>query len=28
LQSIGEIMPAGVVAGTRYPEKFMSALGR
>lgn len=28
LESINQIMPAGVVAGTRYPEKFMSALNR
>jgi len=28
LQSINEIMPAGIVSGTRYPEKFMSALNR
>jgi aryl-alcohol dehydrogenase-like predicted oxidoreductase len=26
LQSIEAIMPAGIVAGTRYPEKFMSHL--
>lgn len=28
LQSINEIMPAGIVSGTRYPEKFMSTLNR
>ena len=28
LQSIEAIMPVGVVSGTRYPERFMSALGR
>jgi aryl-alcohol dehydrogenase-like predicted oxidoreductase len=28
LQSIEAIMPAGIVSGTRYPEKFMNALGR
>ena len=28
LQSIEAIMPAGTVAGTRYPEKFMNALNR
>ena len=28
LKSINEIMPAGVVAGTRYPERFMSTLNR
>lgn len=28
LKSINEIMPIGVVSGTRYPEKFMSALNR
>lgn len=28
LQGIEEIMPAGVVAGTRYPEKFMNAVER
>lgn len=28
LQSIEAIMPAGIVAGTRYPEKFMGSLGR
>lgn len=26
LQSIEAIMPAGIVAGTRYPERFMNAL--
>jgi aryl-alcohol dehydrogenase-like predicted oxidoreductase len=28
LRSIDAIMPAGIVSGTRYPEKFMSTLGR
>lgn len=28
LKNIGAIMPAGVVSGTRYPERFMSALNR
>ena len=28
LQSIDAIMPAGIVSGTRYPERFMSALNR
>lgn len=28
LQSIEEIMPAGIVSGTRYPERFMDALSR
>jgi len=28
LQSIEAIMPAGIVAGTRYPERFLDALGR
>lgn len=28
LQSIEDIMPAGIVSGTRYPETFMNALGR
>jgi len=28
LQSIEAIMPAGIVSGTRYPEKFMNALNR
>jgi aryl-alcohol dehydrogenase-like predicted oxidoreductase len=28
LQSIEAIMPAGIVSGTRYPEKFMTALNR
>jgi aryl-alcohol dehydrogenase-like predicted oxidoreductase len=28
LQSIGAVMPAGIVSGTRYPERFMSALNR
>ena len=28
LQSIEAILPAGIVAGTRYPEKFMGHLGR
>jgi aryl-alcohol dehydrogenase-like predicted oxidoreductase len=28
LQSIEAILPAGIVAGTRYPEKFMGSLGR
>jgi aryl-alcohol dehydrogenase-like predicted oxidoreductase len=28
LQSIEAIIPAGIVAGTRYPEKFMGHLGR
>lgn len=28
LQSINDIMPAGIVSGTRYPEKFMSTLNR
>lgn len=28
LESIEAIMPAGVVSGTRYPERFMSALNR
>ena len=28
LQSIEAIMPAGSVSGTRYPEKFMTALNR
>jgi len=26
LQSIAATMPAGIVSGTRYPEKFMNAL--
>jgi aryl-alcohol dehydrogenase-like predicted oxidoreductase len=28
LQTIEAIMPAGIVSGARYPERFMSALGR
>ena len=28
LQSIEAIMPAGIVSGTRYPERFMTALNR
>lgn len=28
LKSIKEIMPAGIVSGTRYPERFLSALNR
>lgn len=28
LESINAIMPAGVVSGTRYPEKFLHALNR
>jgi aryl-alcohol dehydrogenase-like predicted oxidoreductase len=28
LQSIEELMPAGSVSGTRYPEKFMSSLNQ
>jgi aryl-alcohol dehydrogenase-like predicted oxidoreductase len=28
LQSIEAIMPAGIVSGTRYPERFMNALNR
>jgi aryl-alcohol dehydrogenase-like predicted oxidoreductase len=28
LQNIEAILPAGVVSGTRYPERFMSALNR
>ena len=28
LQSIEAILPAGIVSGTRYPEKFMNTLGR
>jgi aryl-alcohol dehydrogenase-like predicted oxidoreductase len=28
LQSIDAIMPAGIVSGPRYPERFMSALNR
>lgn len=28
LQSIEAIVPAGIVAGTRYPEKFLNALNR
>lgn len=28
LKSINEVMPAGIVSGTRYPEKFMSSLNR
>lgn len=28
LQSIEAIMPAGIVSGARYPERFMSALNR
>lgn len=28
LQSIEAIMPAGIVSGTRYPEKFMQALNK
>ncbi|HEY0743543.1 MAG TPA: aldo/keto reductase [Chryseosolibacter sp.] len=28
LKSINEIMPPGIVSGTRYPERFMSALNR
>lgn len=28
LRSINDIMPAGIVSGTRYPEKFMSTLNR
>lgn len=28
LQSIDAIMPAGVVSGTRYPERFMNALNQ
>lgn len=28
LASIEAVMPAGIVSGTRYPEKFLGALGR
>jgi aryl-alcohol dehydrogenase-like predicted oxidoreductase len=28
LQTIESIMPAGIVSGTRYPEKFLNALNR
>jgi aryl-alcohol dehydrogenase-like predicted oxidoreductase len=28
LENIEAVMPAGIVSGTRYPEKFMSALNR
>ncbi len=28
LKTIEAIMPAGIVSGTRYPEKFMNALNR
>jgi hypothetical protein len=28
LQSIEAILPAGIVSGTRYPERFLSALNR
>lgn len=28
LESIDALMPAGIVSGTRYPEKFLSALNR
>lgn len=28
LQAIDAIMPAGIVSGTRYPERFMTALNR
>ncbi|MBO9566977.1 MAG: aldo/keto reductase [Niastella sp.] len=28
LESINAIMPAGIVSGTRYPEKFLTALNR
>jgi aryl-alcohol dehydrogenase-like predicted oxidoreductase len=28
LHSIEAILPAGIVAGTRYPEKFMGHMGR
>ncbi|GAB3519080.1 aldo/keto reductase [Emticicia fontis] len=28
LQSIEAIMPVGIVSGTRYPERFLGALGR
>lgn len=28
LQSIEALLPAGIVSGTRYPERFMSALNR
>jgi aryl-alcohol dehydrogenase-like predicted oxidoreductase len=28
LENIKTVMPAGIVSGTRYPEKFMSALNR
>ena len=28
LKSIEAIMPAGIVSGTRYPERFLNALGR
>lgn len=28
LESINKIMPAGIVSGARYPERFMSALNR
>jgi aryl-alcohol dehydrogenase-like predicted oxidoreductase len=28
LKSIEEMMPAGIVSGTRYPERFLSALNR
>jgi aryl-alcohol dehydrogenase-like predicted oxidoreductase len=28
LESINTIMPAGIVSGTRYPEKFLDALDR
>jgi len=28
LENIEAVMPAGIVSGTRYPEKFMNALNR
>jgi aryl-alcohol dehydrogenase-like predicted oxidoreductase len=28
IESINQIMPAGIVSGARYPERFMSALNR
>jgi aryl-alcohol dehydrogenase-like predicted oxidoreductase len=28
LKTIEAIMPVGIVSGTRYPERFMNALGR
>jgi aryl-alcohol dehydrogenase-like predicted oxidoreductase len=28
LQNMEAIMPAGIVSGTRYPERFMNALNR